>query len=92
MSPTEAATATAGVCVAVGKLAKTWPAFPNAYIPTLVFAAGALIYPSLTEWSASNVIQGFMAGGFSTGAHQLYQQISGDVRRRAGNTEVIIKQ
>ena len=29
----------------LGALAKSWPSFPNAYIPTLAAVAGALLVP-----------------------------------------------
>lgn len=78
-------------CLGLGALAKSWPRFPNAYIPTVVAAAGALLVPSLCGWSALHVISGFVAGLGATGVHQGVREVSGDVRRRTGNTETITK-
>ncbi len=79
------------VCLGIGALAKTWPKFPNAYIPTVVAVAGAILVPSLSEWSALNIISGFVAGLGATGVHQGAREITGDVRRRTGNTTIIQK-
>lgn len=78
-------------CIGIGALAKGWPRFPNAYIPTLVGVAGAVIVPALCGWSALNVVSGFVAGLGATGIHQGAREISGDVKRRTGNTETISK-
>jgi len=80
-----------GACLGIGFLAKGWPKFPNAYIPTLVAVSGALIVPALTDWSALHVISGFIAGLGATGIHQGAREVGQDVRRRTGNTEVIKK-
>jgi len=75
----------------LGALAKSWPKFPNAYIPTLAAVAGAVVVPALCGWDALNVVSGFVAGLGATGVHQSAREISGDVRRRTGNTETVKK-
>lgn len=75
----------------LGALAKSWPSFPNAYIPTLAAVAGALLVPALCGWDALHVVSGFVAGLGATGVHQGAREITGDVRRRTGNTETIQK-
>jgi hypothetical protein len=87
----EAIPTATGACLGLGVLAKSWPKFPNAYIPTLVAFAGAVLVPSLAGWSALNVISGFVAGLGATGMHQGAREITGDVRRRTGDTERISK-
>lgn len=90
MNLAEAFATTTAVCGIVGKLAKTWPKFPNAYIPTLVSALGAVIFPSLTSWTPGNVVAGFLAGASATGLHQAVRSAGQDIeRRRTGNTEKI---
>jgi hypothetical protein len=91
MTLAEAIPTATGACLGLGALAKSWPRFPNAYIPTLVAVAGAVLVPSLCGWNALHVISGFVAGLGATGAHQGARKISGDVRRRSGNTEVLKK-
>lgn len=91
MTLAEAIPTATGACLGLGVLAKSWPKFPNAYIPTLVAFAGAALVPSLCGWSALNVISGFVAGLGATGMHQGAREISGDVRRRTGDTETIKK-
>ena len=78
-------------CLGIGALAKSWPSFPNAYIPTVVAVAGAALVPSLCGWSALNIISGFVAGLGATGVHQGFREMSGDIRRRTGNTEILKK-
>jgi len=75
----------------LGALAKSWPKFPNAYIPTLAAVAGAVVVPALCGWDALNVVSGFVAGLGATGVHQSAREISGDVRRRTGNTKTVKK-
>ncbi len=91
MTLAEAIPTAAGACLGLGALAKSWPRFPNAYIPTLVAIAGAMLVPALCGWNALHVISGFVAGLGATGVHQGAREITGDVRRRSGNTEVIKK-
>jgi hypothetical protein len=79
------------VCIAVGKLAKEWPGFPNAYIPTLVAAIGTLAVPALCGWNALHAVSGFIAGVSATGVYQGVREVGRDVKRRTGNTEVITK-
>lgn len=78
-------------CLGLGALAKSWPKFPNAYIPTLVAIAGALIAPALCGWGALHVVSGFVAGLGATGVHQGVRGAAEDVKRRTGNTEIIKK-
>ena len=79
-------------CLGLGALAKSWPRFPNAYIPTLVAAAGAIIVPALAGWEAMHVVSGFIAGLGATGVHQQIRGASEDIhRRRTGHTETITK-
>ena len=78
-------------CLGLGALAKSWPKFPNAYIPTLVAIAGAVLVPCLCGLSALHVISGFVSGLGATGMHQGAREITGDVKRRTGNTEHIPK-
>lgn len=73
----------------LGALAKSWPKFPNAYIPTLAAVAGALLVPALCGWDALHVVSGFVAGLGATGVHQGAREITKDVRLRTGNTEHI---
>lgn len=73
----------------LGALAKSWPKFPNAYIPTLAAVAGALLVPALCGWDALHLVSGFVAGLGATGVHQGAREITGDVKRRTGNTEHI---
>jgi hypothetical protein len=81
-----------GACLSLGALAKTWPKFPNAYIPTLVAVAGAILVPSLSGITPMHVVSGFIAGLGATGMHSGTRNIVSDVReRRSGNTERIIK-
>lgn len=80
-----------GACLGLGALAKTWPRFPNAYIPTLVAVGGAALVPALCGWSAMHVISGFIAGLGATGMHAGTRGIAADVRERRGNTERITK-
>lgn len=90
MNPAEAFATTAAVCGIVGKLAKTWPRFPNGWIPTLVSACGAVTFPSLTQWTPGNVVVGLLAGASATGLHQAVRNAGEDIeRRRTGNTEKI---
>lgn len=91
MTLAEAIPTATGACLGLGVLAKSWPKFPNAYIPTLVALAGAVLVPSLAGWSALNIISGFVAGLGATGVHQGAREITGDVRRRTGNTETVKK-
>lgn len=79
-------TATAA-CLGLGGLAKTWKHFPDYLIPTLVAFAGAIIVPSMTEWTAMHVISGFVAGLGSTGVNQMGRQFT----NRTGNTEIVRK-
>lgn len=78
-------------CLGLGALAKSWPSFPNAYIPTLVAIAGALLVPALCGWDALHVVSGFVAGLGATGMHQGVRGAAEDVRRRTGNTEILKK-
>ena len=78
-------------CLGLGALAKSWPKFPNAYIPTLVAIAGALLVPALCGWDALNAVSGFVAGLGATGMHQGVRGAAEDVRRRTGNTEILKK-
>lgn len=79
-------------CLGLGALAKSWPRFPNAYIPTLVAAAGAVLVPALSGWEALHVVSGFIAGLGATGVHQQIRGVNDDIhRRRTGNTETIRK-
>jgi len=78
-------------CLGFGALAKSWPKFPNAYIPTLVAIAGALLVPALCGWDALNAVSGFVAGLGATGIHQGVRGAAEDVKRRTGNTEIIKK-
>jgi hypothetical protein len=80
-----------GACLGIGFLAKGWPKFPNAYIPTLVAATGALLVPALCGWTTLHAVSGFIAGISATGIHQGARQVGRDVKRRTGNTEVITK-
>jgi hypothetical protein len=80
-----------GVCIAVGKLAKEWPKFPNAYIPTLVAVIGTLAVPALCGWTSLHAVSGFIAGVSATGVYQGVREVGQDVKRRTGNTEVIKK-
>lgn len=83
---------TTTACLGLGALAKSWPRFPNAYIPTLVAIAGAIIVPSLSGWAALHVISGFIAGLGATGVHQQIRGVNDDIhRRRSGNTEILMK-
>lgn len=91
MTLAEAIPTATGACLGLGVLAKSWPKFPNAYIPTLVAVTGAVLVPSLAGWSTLNIISGFVAGLGATGAHQGAREITGDVKRRTGNTEHIAK-
>ncbi len=92
MNLSEAIPAATAACLGLGALAKTWPAFPNAYIPTLVAVSGAVLVPSLAGWSAMHVVSGFIAGLGATGLHSGTRDVIGDVKRRhTGNTEVIQK-
>ena len=91
MTLAEAIPTATGACLGLGVLAKSWPRFPNAYIPTLVAFAGAVLVPSLAGWSSLNVISEFVAGLGATGMHQGAREITGDVRRRTGDTETITK-
>lgn len=91
MTLAEAIPTATGACLGLGALAKSWPRFPNAYIPTLVAVAGAMLVPALCGWNALHVISGFVAGLGATGVHQGAREIAGGVRRRSGNTEVIKK-
>jgi hypothetical protein len=78
-------------CLGLGALAKSWPSFPNAYIPTLAAVAGALLVPALCGLDALHVVSGFVAGLGATGMHQGVRGAAEDVRRRTGNTETIKK-
>lgn len=91
MTLAEAIPTATGACLGLGVLAKSWPKFPNAYIPTLVAFAGAALVPALCGWNALHVISGFVAGLGATGVHQGAREITGDVKRRTGNTEHIPK-
>lgn len=91
MTLAEAIPTATGACLGLGALAKSWPRFPNAYIPTLVAVAGALLVPALCGWSALHIISGFVAGIGATGVHQGAREITGYVKRRTGNTEHITK-
>lgn len=68
------------MCVAalngLGVLLKNNPRVPNAWIPTILALAGACLLPILSEtWSATNVINGFLAGNAAVGAHQIVSTI-----------------
>ena len=73
----------------LGALAKSWPSFPNAYIPTLAAVAGALLVPALCGWDALHVVSGFVAGLGATGIYQGAREVNADVKRRTGNTEIL---
>ena len=75
----------------LGALAKSWPQFPNAYIPTLAAVAGAVLVSALCGWDALNVVSGFVAGLGATGIHQGVKGAADDIKRRTGNTEIIKK-
>lgn len=69
-------------CLGLGALAKGWPRFPNAWIPTLVAVAGALLVPSLAGWNGLHVVSGFIAGLGATGIHSGVREVTGDIRNR----------
>ena len=76
-----------GACLGIGALAKSWPRFPNAYIPTLVAIAGTVLVPAMCGWTALHAVSGFIAGLSATGIHQGTRQVANDVRQRTGHTE-----
>ena len=88
MNTIEAQATAAGVALAVGSLAKTWEKFPDRLIPTLCCAVGLVLVPSLSGWTAQNLVAGFMAGYTATGLNQQFRQIA---RKPTGDTEVIKK-
>ena len=90
MNPTEAVSITTAACLGLGRLAKSWPRFPNAYIPTLVAVAGAVLVPALSGWAVLHVITGFIAGLAATGMHTGFREVTEDIKhRRTGNTRFI---
>lgn len=88
MTSVESSAVATGIALGIGGLAKSWRAFPDRLIPTLVAAVGALVAPALAGWSSENVIHGLTAGLAATGANQLYRHT---VPTRTGDTERIKK-
>lgn len=74
MTTTEASVTATGVALGIGAMAKQARAFPDRYIPVLVAAAGAVIVPALSGWTAANVVAGLNAGLAATGMNQAYRQ------------------
>lgn len=91
MTLDQAIPAATAACLGLGALAKTWPAFPNQYIPTLVAVAGAVLVPSLCGWTAMHVVAGFISGLGATGLHSGTRNVVDDVKQRSGNTDTIKK-
>jgi hypothetical protein len=74
-------------CLGLGVLAKGWPWLPNAYIPTLVAAAGAVVVPALTGWDGLHVVSGFIAGLGATGIHAGLREAATDIKKRRNPTD-----
>lgn len=91
MTLDQAIPAATGVCLGIGALAKTWPRFPNAYIPTLVSLIGIVVVCGLAGWAWMHAVSGFVAGLGATGIHAGTRSVVHDVKERRGNTEHLSK-
>lgn len=66
------------VAVSVRVLAQTlksWPAFPDRFIPIACMALGALIQMTVDGFTGKNAVIGLCAGGAAVGLHQAGRQL-----------------
>ena len=80
----ETVAAIAVICFAVGEICKAFPKFPERFIPCIVgvlgAGVGAIGLYVIPGFPADNVLDaiaiGIASGLASTGAHQIYKQLS----------------